>query len=57
MNEERLQNLLTPRELMVYKARKSGVKFRVIGEQYDVTANRVRQIYLKALKKLEEVAK
>ena len=41
---------LTPRQNKIVKMRSEGKTYRDIGEEFDITSERVRQIYVKAIK-------
>jgi len=43
---------LKPRHLDIYKKRQQGTVFRVIAEEYQVTTERIRQIYSTASRKI-----
>ena len=44
---------MTPREELIYKLRNEGMVYRLIGEKIGVTGNRVRQIYMRVLRKIK----
>ena len=50
--ENEMNIILTPREETIYKLRNDGMVYRLIGEQFGITGERARQIYCKAVRKI-----
>ena len=47
INKPYYANAITPRNLCIYELRKRHVTYKKISEQFDITIERARQIYLK----------
>ena len=56
MDYETKLDLWKERRMKIYERRKSGEKFKDIASEYGVTRERVRQIYLKAERQVNNEA-